>query len=342
MRSVRTPAFGSGRATVRHGLRPTDRPRRAGGSSLREPPPATSGAVRSTGFARGWSVGRGPRCNRHSNRTLLRRGRETPSVSCRPPRPWATSTLESRNATTGGDRVGRGPRWGFGHRRPRPVQDRVGQSRHFFEDGPDLERLVPYRRTSGGRHAGGLDPLCDGSNRVVQTLQGVALSRRSNRCDRCQGPANIGHGAVEVVDSGQQTLRLARTAHAGGAGQHQAEREDFPEQLIEQQLGRSDVRLRAGVTKGKRCIHLETPSVARQYRRAAGVWATHHLADSGPGRLSRYAPRFSTSLLTFLDPKKEQPEPRREQPGDICPGIELLLRSTFGDGGPGDPRQPHC
>ena len=37
MRSVRTPAFGSGRATVRHGLRPTDRPRRAGGSSLREP-----------------------------------------------------------------------------------------------------------------------------------------------------------------------------------------------------------------------------------------------------------------------------------------------------------------
>ena len=108
-----TPAFGSGRATVRHGLRPTDRPRRAGGSSLREPPPATSGAVRSTGFARGWSVGRGRRCTRHSNRTLPRRGREHHRCHVGH-HDLGPSTLESRNATTGGDRVGRGPRRGLG------------------------------------------------------------------------------------------------------------------------------------------------------------------------------------------------------------------------------------
>ena len=73
--------------------------------------------------------------------------------------------------------------------------------------------------------------------------------------------ADIGHGGVEVVDFGEESLGLARPDDAGGAGQHQTQREDFPEQLVEQQFGWSGVSLCSRASERERCSHLETPSL---------------------------------------------------------------------------------
>ena len=90
----------------------------------------------------------------------------------RPPLP---SSLEAPSRVR--DDVGRGSLRVLGRRGPTPVLDGVGQPHHFLEERPDLERLVPDGRAPGRRQARGLDPLRDGSNRVLQTLQDVGLSR---------------------------------------------------------------------------------------------------------------------------------------------------------------------
>jgi hypothetical protein len=90
----------------------------------------------------------------------------------RPPLP---SSVEARS------RVRDDVCWGsvrvLGQGGPTPALDGVRQPRHLLEDRPDLEGLVPDGRTSGRRQARGLDPLRNGSNRVLQALQDVGLLR---------------------------------------------------------------------------------------------------------------------------------------------------------------------